>query len=441
MPNSALQKSSIWKSYRFPLILLASITLGSIIGLVFGEKAAVLEPLGQIFLNLMFMVVVPLVFVTISSAVGNMLSFRRLGRILGATFGVFFATGAIAAVLIMIVVKIFPPALGVELPLTAPDSLDTVSLSQAIVRAITVSDFSELLSRRNMLPLIVFSILFGGCVSAAGGENNRVAKLLDDLSRVMMKMINLIMLYAPIGLCAYFASLVGVLGPQLLGAYGRAMLIYFPLCVVYFVVFFPLYAYIAGGKEGLRRMLRYILPPTVTSIATQSSIATLPVNLEASANIGVPKDIRDLVLPMGATMHMEGSVLSAILKITFLFGLFGQEFSGTGLYLTTFLIAIMSGVVMSGVPGGGLIGEMLIVSLFGFPPEAFPIIATIGFLVDAPATCINATGDTISAMLVSRIVEGKDWLKRKIKEEADEAEINAAKEALEGKESGRVSWG
>lgn len=443
MPNASAKspvKSSVWRSYRFPLILLASIILGSVIGLVMKEKASALEPLGQIFLNLMFMVVVPLVFVTISSAVGNMLNMRRLGRILGATFGVFLVTGAICAVLIMVAVKVFPPALGVHLPLSAPESLDTVTLSEAIVRAVTVSDFSELLSRRNMLPLIVFSILFGGCVSVAGGENNRVAKILDDLSRVMMKMVDLIMLYAPIGLCAYFASLVGTLGPQLIGAYGRAMLVYFPLCVLYFVIFFPLYAYIAGGREGVRRMWRFILPPAATSLATQSSIATLPVNLEASASIGVPKDIRDIVLPMGATMHMEGSVLAAVLKIAFLFGLFGQDFSGFGLYLTSFLIAIMAGVVMSGVPGGGLIGEMLIVSLFGFPPEAFPIIATIGFLVDAPATCINATGDTVSAMLVSRIVEGKDWIRKKIRTDIDE-ELADVEKVLEGKDSGRASWG
>ena len=136
------------------------------------------------------------------------------------------------------------------------------------------------------------------------------------------------------------------------------------------------------------------------------------MNLEASDNIGVSKDVREIVIPIGATMHMDGSVLSAILKISFLFGIFGMEFSGIGTYLTAILIAIVSGVAMSGIPGGGLIGEMLIVSLYGFPPEAFPIIAMIGFLVDPPATMINASGDTIAGMLVTRITEGKDWIKK-----------------------------
>lgn len=158
-------------------------------------------------------------------------------------------------------------------------------------------------------------------------------------------------------------------------------------------------------------MWKFILPPAATSIATQSSVATLPVNLDAARNIGVPKDIREIVLPLGATMHMDGTIFSTLLKIAFLFGIFGKPFTGFGTFASAMLIAIMSGVVMSGVPGGGLIGEMLIVSLYGFPAEAFPIIATIGFLVDPPGTCINATGDTIAAMMVSKLVEGKDWLK------------------------------
>jgi Na+/H+-dicarboxylate symporter len=109
---------------------------------------------------------------------------------------------------------------------------------------------------------------------------------------------------------------------------------------------------------------------------------------------------------------MDGSCLAAILKISFLFGIFGVPFEGLGTYFSAILLSILAGVVMSGVPGGGLIGEMVIVTLYGFPPEAFPIIATIGYLVDAPATMINATGDTVAAMLVARLVEGKNWMKK-----------------------------
>lgn len=407
------KKYTFWKNYRFPLTLVAGIVIGSIIGVVFGEKATALKPFGDVFINLMFCAVVPLVFVTISSAVGNMMSMRRLGKILGYMLGTFVVTGALASVIIIIAVRLFPPAAGVNLALEVPEALDTIDLGQQIVNALTVGDFSGLLSKSNMLPLICFSVLFGVCVSLTGKDNNyMVAKGLDALSQVMMKMISLIMYYAPIGLGAYFAALIGEFGPQLIGSYAKAMLIYYPLCIAYFFIAFAAYAYFAGGMKGVKKFFGNILNASVTSLATQSSIATLPVNLDAAKAIGVPKDIREIVLPMGATMHMDGTCLSSILKISFLFGIFGQDFSGIGTYVTCVLVAILGGVVMSGVPGGGLIGEMLIVNLFGFPPEAFPIIATIGFLVDPPATWVNATGDTVAAMVVTRFVEGKDWMEK-----------------------------
>ncbi|MGH4124610.1 MAG: dicarboxylate/amino acid:cation symporter [Clostridium sp.] len=408
------KKQNVWKNYRFPIILILSIIVGSIIGIVFGKKATVLKPFGDIFLNLMFTVVTPLVFVTIAGAVGNMVNMKRLGKIISNMFLTFLATGFIAGLIIITVVKVFPPAAGVKLTFEAAKALETVKLSDQIVKTLTVTDFGGLFSRSNMMPLIIFSIFFGLCVSSLGAENNIIAKGLDAMSKVMMKFISIIMLYAPIGLGAYFASLIGEFGPQLLGAYARAMVIYYPLCIIYFFVAFSGYSYFAGGTQCIKTFFKNILEPSITSLATQSSLATLPVNLKATENMGVPKDIREIVLPIGATMHMDGTVISSILKISFLFGIFGQEFSGIGTYVAALAISVMGGVVMSGVPGGGLIGEMLIVNLFGFPAEAFPIIATLGFLVDPAATWINCTGDAVTSMVVTRLVEGKDWMKKSV---------------------------
>ena len=413
-------KNPLLISYRFPIILLTSIAIGSAAGLLMGEKAVILKPLGDIFINLMFTAVVPLVFVSISSAVGNMMNMKRLGKILWYMLLTFLVTGVIASVVILFAVRAFPPAQGANIVMESAE-LAPISLGDQIVKAITVSDFSGLMSRSNMLPLIVFSILFGFCVSTAGQEDNSVARALDALSKVFMKLIGIIMLYAPIGLGAYLASIIGEFGPQLLGAYARAMAIYYPLCAAYFFAGFAGYTAFAGGAEGLRRFFRNILPAAVTSFATGSSIATLPINLEAARKIGVPKDIRDIILPIGATMHMDGTCLSSILKISFLFGIFGQDFTGIGTWATAILVSVLGGVVMSGVPGGGLIGEMLIVNLYGFPPEAFPIIATIGFLVDPPATMLNSTGDSVAAMVVTRLIEGKEWFRK-----PDESEREAA---------------
>ncbi|MCB7318591.1 dicarboxylate/amino acid:cation symporter [Lacrimispora sp. 210928-DFI.3.58] len=416
-----MNKSTIWKNYRFPIILLSGIIIGAILGVILGEKAKVLAPIGDIFLNLMFTVVVPMVFVSISSAVGNMVNMKRLGKILGSLVLIFVSTGAVAAALVLVVVNVFPPAAGTTIEFATAELQEMTSIGDMIVGSLTVDDFTGLLSRRNMLPIIVFAILFGFCVSSCGGEDSPVGQFLNNLNDVIMKIVNLIMLYAPIGLGAYFASLVGEFGPSLIGDYGHTMLVYYPMCALYFIVAFPAYAYFAGGKEGVRRMFKNILNPAVTAFATQSSIATLPVNTEACDKIGVPADIRDIVLPMGATMHMDGSVLSAIVKISFLFGIFGQPFTGVGTYAMAIAVSILSAFVLSGAPGGGLVGEMLIVSLFGFPAEAFPLIATIGFLVDPAATCLNASGDTIASMMVTRLVEGKDWLEKRVRAEKENA--------------------
>lgn len=407
------KKQSIWEAYKFSIILLGAIIIGSIIGIQMGEKATMFKPFGDLFINGMFMVVVPLVFVTISSSIAGMNDMKRLGKILKTMLITFVGTGMVAAVYVFITVKVFPPAEGVSLAMPAAEALKPFQTGDQIVAAITVTDFPELISRKNMLPLIIFSIVFGICTNMIGEKGKVIARGLDALSEVFLKIVGLLMYYAPIGLGAYFAALIGEHGKELLGSYARAMAVYYPLCLVYMFTAFPLYAWISGGMEGVRR-LKYVVSPAVTAVATQSSIATLPVNLEACEKIGVPKDIREIILPIGATAHMDGTVLSSILKISFLFGIFQVPFEGAGTYASALLLSIAGGVVMSGVPGGGLIGEMFIVTMYGFPAEAFPIIATIGYLVDPFATMINASGDTIASMLVTRVVEGKDWLKKQL---------------------------
>lgn len=403
----------ILKNYRFLILIFISITIGSIIGIVFKEDALVLKPIGDIFLNLMFTIVVPLVFFTITSAIANMSDLKRLGKILGRMFLIFFITCTIAAIFMLVVVKIFDPVGSANIPIDNSTTIEQISIGDRIVSALTVSDFSELLSRNHMLPLIIFSILLGVGISSLGKQSEGLKNTLDVISKALMKVVKYIMYYAPIGLCAYFATLVGQFGPSLIGSYAKSFVLYLVVSIIYYLVFYTLYAYIAGGKKGVKVFYKNILNPTATALATQSSLASLPTNLEATKNIGIKEDIRNVTIPLGSTMNMHGSVMASILKIAFLFTLFDKNFTGIGTYLVAILIAVMSGVVMSGIPGGGLIGEMLIVSLYGFPSGAFAIIATIGIIVDAPATAVNVVGNPAATMLITRLIEGKDWLNKK----------------------------
>ena len=400
------------KHYGFSLLLLAAIAAGSILGWQLKEKAVALKPLGDFFLNLLFTCVVPLVFFSISSAVAGMENAARLKKIFLWMILIFVGTGIISSLIMVAGVKIYPPAHNVELSLTPPETAQDMNVGQSIVRAFSVPDFSDLLSKKNMLALIVFALLVGLAASAVGEKARAFTQFLVSGNAVMMKVISFIMLYAPVGLGAYFAYLVGVFGPQLFGSYMRAMALYYPLSIAYFFAGFSVYVYFAAGFKGMKTFWVNIIPASLTALGTGSSVATIPTNLEAAKRIGVPEDIREVVIPIGATIHMDGSCLSAILKIAFLFGFYQMDFSGAATIATAVGIALLSGTVMSGIPGGGFLGELLIVTMYGFPAEALPLISMIGTLVDPPATMVNSTGDSVASMMVARILGGKHWMKK-----------------------------
>ncbi|MBO5317513.1 MAG: dicarboxylate/amino acid:cation symporter [Oscillospiraceae bacterium] len=399
------------KNYGAVLCMLAAIVAGCIVGAVW-PGATVLKPLGTLFINMMFCIVVPMVFASIAGAVANMGNRKRAGKIMGVTIGTFVVTGAIAALIMYLVMQVFPPVLQPWTELPSEEMGEYASISQLIVNFFTAEDFVGLLSRRAMLPLIVFSVLFGFAVNLNGGKESTMGKWLEDLSNVMMKFVKLISYYAPIAFFGFFADLVATYGPKITADYGRAMVAYYPLCFIYVFTAFPLFALIGGGKDGPREMFRHILKPAMVSLGTCSSVATIPTNMEAAKETGISKDVSDIVLPLGATMHMDGSCFSCVLKIAFVFGVFGKPF-GLDMLIPVILVAVLSSVGMSGVPGGGYIGEYIICSIF-FPEQialAFPILVTIGNLVDPPATMINAAGDYVVSFIVSRFVDGKNWLR------------------------------
>lgn len=402
------------KKYWFPISILLSIVIGSLWGNYLGNRASILKPVGDIFLNLMFTIIVPLVFFTISSSIASMIDLKRLGKIMGYSLIVFTITCIIASVVMLVSVKLVNPLGSNSVLIDTTETVKSLSIGEQIVNALTVNDFSELLSRNNMLPLVIFSILFGVGVSALGDKGKKLSTNLEASSKALMKVVHIIMYYAPIGLCAYFMNLVGTFGVSLISGYLRSFILYTVVGIIYYLVFYTLYAYVAGGKRAVKNFYKNALNPTAVALATQSSLATLPTNLESASNMGISKDIREVSMSVGSTMNMHGSVMASILKISFLFSVFGRSFTGLDTYLIAILISVLSGVVMSGIPSGGLIGEMLIVSMYSFPAGAFLIISTIGIIVDAPATALNVMGNPTSAMLVSRLVEGKNWLKKKL---------------------------
>jgi len=405
----------ILKSYGFIISMLLGIAGGCVVGLFWPEFAGNLKPLGELFTNMMFCLVVPMVFCSIASAIANMPSMKRAGKVMGATLGTFFVTAAIASVIMYTVIRIFPIVTGTyDVP--AADPNEVMGVGDMVVSFFTKPDFVELLSRRAILPLIVFAVIIGFGVQMQGGPNTMTAKLLEDITGCIMKAVQIVTYYAPVGFFGFFANLVATYGPELIGDYSRTLLMYYGLSFAYMLIFFPIYARFGGGKGAVKVMFRHLFKPAAVSFGTCSSVATIPTNMEASEDTGISKDVTNIVLPLGATMHMDGSAMGAILKVAFLFGMFGQDFD-TGRAILAILVAVFSSVAMSGIPGGGGTGELALCTVF-FPEQmaiAYPMALALGNLIDPPATMVNAAGDYVVSYIVARFVDGKDWLQKKLK--------------------------
>ena len=253
-----MDKKSVAKNYRFLAILLGCMIAGALVGWFAPDFGHGIAFLGTVFINMMFCIVVPLVFASIAGSVANMESKERAGKIMGTTIATFVITGAIAAVIMFVLMKLFPPVLTPWADITAEEIGEHATMTEMIVNFFTSSDFVGLLSRRAMLPLIVFSILFGFSVQMTGGKNSIVGKWLSGLSDVMMKFVQIITYYAPIAFFAIFADLVATYGSDVAAGYGRAMLIYYPLCFIYIFTAFPLFAWFGGGKGAVGIMFKHI---------------------------------------------------------------------------------------------------------------------------------------------------------------------------------------
>ena len=413
------------KNYGFILFMLIGIVAGCIVGAFWpAEKGAdgefisqgarVLEPLGTVFINLMFCIVVPMVFCSIASAIANMDNMKKAGKIMGTTLATFFVTAGIAAIIMYVICRIFPLVQG-HYEAVEGEVGSTLGVADMILNFFTRPDFIELWSRRAILPLIVFAVLCGFGIQMAGGKKTMCAKLLADATNCIMKVVKIISYYAPIGFFGFFAYLVATYGPEMIGDYSRTLIIYYVLCFAYMFVFFPIYARFGGGKGAVKMMFSKLFKPAAVSFGTCSSVATIPTNMEAAEETGISKDVANIVMPLGATMHMDGSAMSAIIKGAFLFGIFGKDF-GTGEAILAIIVAVFSSVAMSGIPGGGGTGELVLCTIF-FPDQmaiAYPIAIALGNLVDPPATMVNAAGDYVVSYIVERFVSGKNWLKKKL---------------------------
>lgn len=400
---------NILKNYKFSFILILGMLVGSIIGVIFGEKATILQPIADIFLNLLYCCVVPMIFVSLVYSISNMENTNKLGKVLGIMIVIFLLAETIAAIYMLIITIVFNPAEGADIAMN--ETINNMTSNSNILAMFTVNDFPLLWSRQNLMALIVFAMLIGIATVKVGEVGKPVVKFFGSLTSIISKVVSYVMYIAPIGLGAFFATLVGQNGAALSGPLSRALIIYFIAAIVFYFASNTVFAYLAAGIKGVKLFWKYIIPPSLVSLGTCSSAATIPTNLIAGKNIGIPDDINDLTIPMGCNLHKSGATLITILKITFMCSMFNINILEPQNIITAILVSVLASSVMGAIPAGGYVGEIFIISAFNFPPESIPIMVLIGTITDAAATAINATNDVGAGMLLARIFKGKNWIK------------------------------
>lgn len=408
----------IFKNYKSTIIMFISVIVGTLIGVIFKEKATILKPFGTLFINLLLTIIVPLIFLTLSTSIGKMKEPKRLGKILITIIGIFVLTSLISVLIgiastnITLVNKKDSIKIKESFDYSITDNDEKLDILTRTVNAISTDDFVKIISKDNIIALIVISILTGLAIHFAKDKGRKALEVLDSFNDVLQMLIKIIMYYAPIGIGAYFASFVGEFGAGVATSYLKMLIIYTVSCAFVYFVIYSLYAFIAGGKNGLKLYWQNIMVPSATALATCSSAASIPVNTKAAKNIGVSDDIADTIIPLGTSFHKDGSIIGSVFKIMFLVYLFGMDVST----FKVLGVSILATILITAVPiGGGTISEMLIISLMGFPIASLPILTIIATIIDAPATLLNVVGDSASSMLVARIIDGKNWLNKKQK--------------------------
>lgn len=403
----------VYKNYKSMFFLLVGIILGGVIGVIFKEKASVLAPFGNLFINMLLVIIVPLIFLTISTSIGNMNAPKRFGKIVVTTILVFVVTSVISTLIGLMFTKVRlvdvkdSSKIIESLNYDSSEKSESINFLDKTVNTISTNDFVNLLSKDNMIALIVFSSLVGFAILKCKEKAKQFLNVLVSMNEVLQKVVKIIMCYAPVGLGCYFASFVGNFGSSIGAGYLKTFVIYVLASLFMFFIVYSVYAFLSAGVKGFKNYWKNILPPTLTALSTCSSAASIPSNTMCAKKIGVKNDVADMVVPLGTSFHKDGSIVGSAFKIMFLVYLFNSSISSGKIIL----VSLVATLLVTAIPiGGGTISEMLIITSLGFPVAALPILTIIATIIDAPATVLNVVGDSASAMMVSRIVDGKEFV-------------------------------
>lgn len=403
------------KSNVKSLILIIAIIIGGLIGVIFRENAVVLKPLGELFINLMFVILVPMIFLTICNSIIKIGSLKRMGKILIWFLAVIAGLSIIISILGYFganVIEIINPLDKSKLESMFGENIiieGQGSILDKLVNLFTVSDFAFLFSKDNLIAIFVFSIIFGFAIRLGKDKTTGVAKAIDSLNVIILNMLKIIMYYAPIGLACYFAAVIGTFGNEVVYGFLKTLLAYTIVCVVVYFVLLPLVVLLFKGKKGLTAWAKHMLLPSITAIATCSSAASMPICIEETKKMNVDSDVVETVIPLGTNFFKAGAIIGSVFKIIFLMNLFNIQFS----FIKIIIVSILAALLVGAVPtGGGAISEMFIISFLGFPAMALPLLTIIATIIDPFSTVTSVAGNITCAVVTDKCVNYKFFNKK-----------------------------
>lgn len=393
---------SVFLAYKkIPLLkkMLVALILGAGIGLIFGEKSVVLAPLGTLFLNLLKMIAVPLVLTNLVSGISSMDDPKMVGRVGGKILLYYLGTTVAAIVVGVGVASILKPGIGVVLEGTYEGTVGEIPTISATLLGLIPTNIVQAMADGSMDKVVVFSAIMGLVILALPkNEREHLSTTFTMLSHLFSKMIGMIMLYAPIGVCALIAKTVGKYGPTLFGALAKFIgSIYLSVAVM--MALYTLLVYIFT-KIKPTTFLKNASPIILTAFSTCSSMGAIPVNMDCAEKLGVPKAIHSFTIPLGAQINKDGSAI--MLGVAFLFTAqaIGVPLSA-GLLIRLLIIGLILTTGTSGIPGGGLVILAIMINSFNMPLEVVGMISGIYTINEMAQTTTNCLGDLAGTVITA----------------------------------------
>ena len=391
------------KQFNLPLWMAIGLVLGVIAGLIapkFGIGASFFKPLGQLFINLIRMVVVPLVLATIIVGAAGISDISKLGRVAVKTIVYYLCTTAIAVTIGLIIANIFTPGLGLNLSTegAVATSKEAPAMVDVLLGIVPINPM-EALSKGTMLQIIFFAIMFGFALSMLGERGKLLYNVCDNIAEVMIRLTNIVMYYAPIGVFGLIAATVAAQGLAILLPLIKLIGVMYLACVIHvFICYLPLIK-VSGLK--ISHFFRILAAPFIIALTTCSSAAALSTNLIQVQKLGASKPVSSFSIPLGNTINMDGTAVYLGVVAIFVAELYGVDMP-MDKQIQVILVGILASIGSVGVPGAGLIMSSMVFTQVGIPLEGIAIIAGIDRVLDMARTSLNILGDATGAVVVSK---------------------------------------